>query len=121
MFLEHVHKTSIKAKSEVVPGNTPTEDSTLVAVFAEKPDWTLPYLAYLSNGELPSDEVVARQVVRRDKAYTIMNGLLYKHSATRVFQHCVSPEEGQEILREIHAGECGHHASSKVITLRQRP
>ena len=59
MFLEHLHMPSIKVKSEAVPGNAPTEDSTLVAIFAEKLNWTLPYLAYLSDRELPSDEVAA--------------------------------------------------------------
>ena len=35
-----------------------------------------------------------------------------------VFQHCVSPKEGHEILREIHEGDCGHHASSKSLVAK---
>ena len=31
------------------------------------------------------------------------------------FHGCVSPEEGQEILREIHEGDCGHHGGSKSL------
>ena len=31
---------------------------------------------------------------------------------------CVSPEEGQEILREIHEGDCGHHAGSKSLVAK---
>jgi hypothetical protein len=26
-----------------------------------------------------------------------------------IFQKCIEPEEGIELLREIHQGECGHH------------
>ena len=49
---------------------------------------------------------------------TIVNGELHHHSVTRVFQCCVSPEEGCEILREIHEGDCGHHASSKSLVAK---
>ncbi|KAK1613761.1 hypothetical protein QYE76_019278 [Lolium multiflorum] len=40
---------------------------------------------------------------------------LYKRSVSGVFQRCVEPTEGIELLREIHQGECGHHASSRAI------
>ena len=32
-----------------------------------------------------------------------------------MFQRCVSLEEGQQILREIHEGYCGHHASTRSL------
>ena len=35
-----------------------------------------------------------------------------------VFQRCISPKEGREILREIHKGDCGHHASSKSFVAK---
>jgi hypothetical protein len=40
---------------------------------------------------------------------------LYKRSVPGVFQKCIEPEEGIELLREIHQGECGHHASSRTL------
>src|SRR3954463_15782323 len=46
---------------------------------------------------------------------TIVHGELHHRSVTRAFQHCVSPAEGQEILREIHERDCGHHAGSKSL------
>ena len=48
----------------------------------------------------------------------IHNGELHHCSVSGVFQRCVSPEEGQEILREIHEGDCGHHAGSKPWWLK---
>jgi hypothetical protein len=36
------------------------------------------YLKYLLRQEFPSDEIIARQIVCRVKAYTIINGLFYK-------------------------------------------
>ena len=43
---------------------------------------------------------------------------LHHRSVTGVFQRCVSPEEGCEILREIHEGDCGHHAGSKSLVAK---
>ena len=76
------------------------------------PSWAQPILAYLAEGKLPEDEVEARRIIGRSKGYTIINVEVYHRSAITVFQRCVEPEEGQEILQEIHQGECGHHASS---------
>ena len=49
---------------------------------------------------------------------TISDGELYHRSVTRAFQRCVSPEEYQEILHEIHEGDCGHHAGSKSLVAK---
>ena len=72
----------------------------------------------MTRGELPEDETLARQITRRSKSMTIVNGELHHCSVTGVFQHCVSPEEGCEILREIHEGDSGHHAISKSLVAK---
>ena len=77
----------------------PGPEAQLVVALHIIPDWTVPYLAYLTRGELPEDELVACQIVRRSKSMTIINGELHMRSITGVFEHCVSPEEGREILR----------------------
>ena len=82
------------------------------------PDWTIPYLAYMTRGELPEDETLAGQITRWSKSMTIVNGELHHCSVTAAFQRCVSPEEGREILREIHEGDCGHHAGSKYLVAK---
>jgi hypothetical protein len=48
----------------------------------------------------------------------VLQGKLYKRSITGALQWCVTPQEGQEILRDIHAGVCGHHASSRSIAAK---
>ena len=69
----------------------------LVALHAI-PGWTVPYLAYMTRGELLEDKTLARQITRRSKSMTIVNGELHHRSVTGAFQCCVSPEEGREIL-----------------------
>jgi hypothetical protein len=77
--------------------------------------WMHPYLAYMVNKTLPKDVVEARRIVRRSKAFSSLQGKLYKRSITSVLQRYVTPQEGKIILKDIHPGVCGHHASSRAI------
>jgi hypothetical protein len=43
---------------------------------------------------------------------------MYKRSVSGIFQKCIEPEEGLELLKEIHQGECGHHASSRALVAK---
>ncbi|KAK1601299.1 hypothetical protein QYE76_018391 [Lolium multiflorum] len=89
-----------------------------VFVVRETPSWVEPIKEFLINGTLPVDENESRRIQRRSKAYTIINGEVYKRSVTGVLQRCVEPEEGREMLEEIHRGECGHHASSRALVAK---
>jgi hypothetical protein len=35
-----------------------------------------------------------------------------------IFQKCIEPEEGLALLKEIHQGKCGHHASSRALVAK---
>jgi hypothetical protein len=87
------------------------------AVFTarEVPSWARPIMDFMVNGQLPPDEAEAHRIIGRSKAYTIINKEIYKRSTIGVLQRCVESFEGQEMLREIHQGECGHHASSRAL------
>lgn len=82
------------------------------------PSWAQPILNFLVNRELPTDKISARQVQHRDGAYTIVNRDLVRRSVTGVFQRRVEPEKGTTILRDIHQGECGHHAASRSLVAK---
>jgi ribonuclease HI len=95
-------------------------DPLVASVFhiREIPSWAEPFSNYLITGDLPQDEVEARRLQRRAGAYTIINSELYNRSVSGIFQKCIEPEEGIEFLREIHQGECGHHASSRALVAK---
>jgi ribonuclease HI len=84
----------------------------------EVPSWARHIMDFLVDGQVLADETEARRVMRRSKGYTIINKELYKRSATGVLQRCVESVEGLEMLREIHQGECGHHASSRALVAK---
>ena len=117
MFVDILHIPSVKLPSEEDLAILDPE-ALLVAALHAIPDWTVPYLDYLTRGKLPEDELMARQIVRRSKSMSIVNGELHRRSITGVFQRCVSPDEGREILNEIHSGDCGHHAGSRSLVAK---
>jgi hypothetical protein len=80
--------------------------------------WMQPYLAYMINKTLPEDTVEARRIIQRSKAFVVLQGKLYKKSITGVLQRCVTPQEGQDILKYIHGEVCGHYASSRAIAAK---
>jgi hypothetical protein len=80
--------------------------------------WMQPYLAYMVNKTLPEDVVEARRIVQRSKDFVVLQGKLYKKSLMGILQRCVTPQEGQIILKDIHVGVGGHHASSRAIVAK---
>jgi hypothetical protein len=95
-------------------------DPLVASVFhiREIPSWAEPFSNYLITGDLPKDEAEARRLQCRAQAYTIINNELYKRSVSGIFQKCIEPQEGLELLKEIHQGECGHHTSSRALVAK---
>jgi hypothetical protein len=134
VFFKEIFERSVKIKPAVDPalatrsganhyGTTPaagTTDSSkeTATVMLVEAVWTKPYLAYLIRGELPEDTIHRRQIMRRSKAFTIIQGELYKRSTTGVLQRCIAPEDGIALLRDIHEETCGHHASSRTLAAK---
>ncbi|KAK1625913.1 hypothetical protein QYE76_000228 [Lolium multiflorum] len=57
-----------------------------VFLVREVPTWVKPIKEFLINGGLLADETESRRIQRRSKAYTIINGEMYKRSVTGVLQ-----------------------------------
>jgi hypothetical protein len=65
----------------------------------------------MMNKQLPEDAVEAKRITPRSKAFVMLQGKLYKKSITGILQRCA-------ILKDIHSGLCGHHASSRAIAAK---
>jgi hypothetical protein len=61
-------------------------------------DWRDKYLAWMDRGELPSDRSEARRVARMAKSFTLVDGELYKRTASGVLQRCIPIPQGREPL-----------------------
>jgi hypothetical protein len=78
-------------------------------------DWRDKYIAWMDRGELPSDRTEARRIAKMAKSFTLVGGELYKRTTSGVLQQCVPIPQGRELLRDIHAGVCGHHVAPRTL------
>jgi ribonuclease HI len=78
-------------------------------------DWRNKYIAWMDRWELPSDQSEARRIARMAKSFTLVDGELYKCTASGILQRCMPIPQGRELLRDIHAGVCGHHAAPRTL------
>jgi hypothetical protein len=78
-------------------------------------DWSDKYIAWMDRGEPPSDRPKARRIARIAKSFALVDGELYKCATSGVLQRCVPIPQGRELLRDIHAGVCGHHAAPRTL------
>jgi hypothetical protein len=78
-------------------------------------DWRDKYIAWMDRRELPSDRSEARRITRMAKSFVLVDGELYKRAACGVLQRCIPIPQGRELLRDIHAGVCGHHAAPRIL------
>jgi hypothetical protein len=92
-----------------------TEGSTLPADL--EPDWRSLYLDCLTRGELPLDKTEARWIARRAKTFVMYGDdkELYRCSRTGILQHCITIEEGKNLLEDLHSGACGHHTAPRTL------
>ncbi|CAL9011262.1 unnamed protein product [Prunus brigantina] len=77
--------------------------------------WMSPIYAFLTDGTLPTDKSQARKIRYRSARYTIINDVLYKRGYTTPYLKCLTKEQGDYILREVHSGVCGDHSGSRSL------
>ncbi|XP_057543365.1 uncharacterized protein LOC130821594 [Amaranthus tricolor] len=77
--------------------------------------WMEPYIEFLQNQTLPQDGNQAKVLQRKARWFELYEGTLYKKSYTHPLLKCVSPEEENYILREVHEGGCGIHQGVRTV------
>ncbi|XP_059436627.1 uncharacterized protein LOC132169643 [Corylus avellana] len=79
------------------------------------PAWVEEIVSYLEKGILPRDKRKAVQLKRKAARFALVNGALFKRGFMLPLLKCVSKEEGDYILREIHEGICGSHSGARIL------
>jgi hypothetical protein len=77
--------------------------------------WITEIGTYLKDNILPDDNASADRISYLAKRYMIIEGDLYWRRTNSVLMHCITREEGCELLIKVHGGECGNHASSHML------
>ena len=74
-----------------------------------------PISIFLTKELLHEDQWIALQIQQYAVRFTFLNGKLYKRSYLGPSNKCVTPEEGNIILKEIHEGLCSNHYDSRAL------
>lgn len=107
VFLEQLQKPSIVEELEMHPIET--------ASLEYEDTWMTPIYMYLQTGSVPDDDLEADRLSRKAKMYTLVEGVLYKRGTQGVLMRCIPQNEGLKLLRDIHGGICGTHASCRTL------
>ena len=84
-------------------------DVTVLAL--HQTDWRALLLAYLLEEVLSPKRTKARWIARRAKTFVVLDDELYKWSPSGVLMKCIPTNQGKQLLLEVHARICGHHAA----------
>jgi hypothetical protein len=71
-------------------------------------------MTYLHYHYEPDNIVEQTRMQQRAQVYQIVDNDLYKISVSGPLLHCVSKEEGLQILSEVHTGVCGGHIGARA-------
>ena len=77
-----------------------------------------PILLYIATGELPDDRNRAHKIQIQSARFSIVDGQLYKRSLHEPYLKCLTPEQGQYVLAELHEGICGNHSGGRTLAHR---
>ena len=78
-------------------------------------DWRTEIVSFLQGNCLSDDKVYNKRMKARTRPYVIIEGELYKYGVCSPLLKCLSRAEGQELMKEIHAGLCGSHIRSRPL------
>jgi ribonuclease HI len=78
-------------------------------------DWRIEIVSFLQCNYPSDDEVYIKRMQTRTRPYMIIEGELYKQGVCSQLLKCLSRDEGQELMKEIHAWVCGAHIGSRPL------
>ena len=74
-----------------------------------------PIRDYLIEGLLPNDPNKASNLRSRSARFTIHRGTLYKRGFFTPILKCITREDADYVLREVHEGVCGNHIGARAL------
>ena len=82
------------------------------------PSWMDPIRLYIATRELPNDRDKAYKVLIQSARFSMIDGQLYKRSLGGPYLMCLTPEQGQYVLAELHASICRNHPGGRTLAHR---
>ena len=77
-------------------------------------------MGYLVEGILPQRHGERYKLRKLATCYFLQEGILFKKGYDGDPLRCLGPEKANEILKEVHTGECGEHQGRKKLYIYYR-
>nr|XP_027122190.1 uncharacterized protein LOC113739145 [Coffea arabica] len=90
-------------------------DQVQVLAIDSPASWMTPLLNFLNSGVLLENKTEARRLQLKTAKYAYSGGTLYRRSYLSPWLKCVTPEESDYILREVHEGLYAAYVGSRVL------
>ncbi|XP_074347099.1 uncharacterized protein LOC141685922 [Apium graveolens] len=97
---------------------SPVIDMVIVHNIQSNPDWRSPILEYILENKLPTEKSEARAIMFKARNYCTIGSVLYRYALTEPLLRCLSPEEVDQAILEVHTGICGEHIGGKNLALK---
>ena len=93
----------------------PSTEEEIVNSIMDNTSWMSPIIHYFTEGKLPTNKTEARKLRIRASHFQLLGGTLYKRGFSRPHPRCLTPEETNYVIREVHEGFCGNHSKSRAL------
>ena len=93
----------------------PSIDLLKVQQIEDRENWMTPIISYLKDGKLPEGKDEARKLRVKAARYVLINEVLYKRGFSQPYLRCLTPDEANYVLREIHEGAYGNHSGARSL------
>ena len=78
-------------------------------------NWTAPLIAYLTSGILPNGKDAARKMKVQSSRFVLIKDVLYKRGFSQTYLRCLSHDEADYVMREIHKGIYENHSGARLL------
>ena len=93
----------------------PSIDITEVLQIQNEENWMTQIISYLKDRSLLEGKDEARRLRVRLARYVLLNDVLYKRGFSQPYLRCLSSDEANYVLREVHEGACGNHLGARSL------
>ena len=93
----------------------PSIDIPKVLQVQNEESWMTPIILYLKDETLLEGKDEARKLRVRPTRYVLLNDALYKRGFSQPYLRCLSPDEANYVLREVHEGAYGNHSKARSL------
>ena len=91
------------------------DDGAQMQEITVEENWTTPLIAYLRSGILLDGKDVVRKLKVQASRFVLIRDVLYKRGFSRPYLRCLSHDEVDYVMREVHEGICGNHSGTRSL------